>query len=46
MVCMGDGDPRPFDAVLNVEAARALGMTAVLVTGVPDLEAALTPLLG
>ncbi|WP_221891363.1 HAD family hydrolase [Microbispora sp. KK1-11] len=30
----------------NVEAARALGMTAVLFTGVPDLEAALAPLLG
>ncbi|MFG1825019.1 HAD family hydrolase [Microbispora bryophytorum] len=30
----------------NVEAARALGMTAVLFTGVPDLETALAPLLG
>ncbi|WP_259402572.1 hypothetical protein [Microbispora sp. H10670] len=43
---MSDGDPRPFDAVLNVEAARALGMTGVLFTGVSHLEAALTPLLG
>ncbi|MBX6387284.1 MAG: HAD-IA family hydrolase, partial [Microbispora sp.] len=34
------------DRAENVEAARALGMTAVLFTGVPDLEAALAPLWG
>lgn len=33
------------DRMENVEVARALGMTGVLFTGVPDLEAALTPLL-
>ncbi|GAB3150628.1 HAD family hydrolase [Microbispora hainanensis] len=34
------------DRAENVEAARALGMTAVLFTGLPDLETALAPLLG
>ncbi|MEV7805977.1 HAD-IA family hydrolase [Microbispora sp. NPDC088329] len=34
------------DRAENVEAAGALGMTAVLFTGVPDLEAALAPLPG
>ncbi|WP_182908183.1 HAD family hydrolase [Microbispora sp. H13382] len=34
------------DRAENVEAARALGMTAVLFTGAPGLETALAPLLG
>ncbi|MGW5262631.1 HAD family hydrolase [Microbispora sp. NPDC004025] len=34
------------DRAENVEAARALGMTTALFTGVPGLEAALAPLLG
>ncbi|GGO28024.1 hypothetical protein GCM10010116_56190 [Microbispora rosea subsp. aerata] len=34
------------DRAENVEAAKALGMTAVLFTGVADLETALAPLLG